>query len=761
LEESPPPDVAGTGGKFTLEPSGGSGAGSVAPSGGPGAGGVAASGGSGAGGVVPSGGSSGGRTQQPCTHELTVGSTPVIAPAAGEQSQAQRVVSADFNGDGILDLGVMGKMPGAVWARAFLGRGDGTFVPSSEYATIHTQNDSGFMAAGDFTGDGQQDLALLLASPFGSKWTQVFAGRGDGNFDAGAQQCSAGSLVFSLLAGDVNGDGALDLLTTDFSSDQVVVWYGELGASFSGPATFGVGDGPWNAALADFDGDGRADLATTNAYGNSVSVLFARASAYVRSDFDVTVEPLGLAAGDLNGDGAPDLVAGSFHTLSVLLNQRDGTFSRDDYSVASDNLDVIAFGDLDEDGAVDIVAGTAQVLFGRGGGTFGPAETLAHPPGQVQGMALGDFNRDGHLDVADAMSSAGVGILLGDGRGRFRFDAFTESYDAGQDPAALVAADFNRDGHPDLVVADRSSSSLSFLAGDGTGMLTDTASIPTNGPVTFLAASDFDRDGMLDLAVSAGGSSMFGVLLGKGDGTFASPLPGTVAGLVGGLTPLDVNADGNPDLAFTSFMPGGVILALGTGTGEFVAGPFIMLEEQAEALGAADVNGDGATDLVVGLASGTLDVLLADGGGGLLAADRVKLDGGTYTVALGDLNDDGIADLIAGDISSCHVFLGRGDGHFGSPSAIPFDQPVHHITLVDMDGDGLVDVVGSWQYGIEIAYNRGGATFRSRASAYAVSAAGIGPAVADFNGDGTPDVATGGESQHSVSVLLNVCEPRD
>jgi hypothetical protein len=173
------------------------------------------------------------------------------------------------------------------------------------------------------------------------------------------------------------------------------------------------------------------------------------------------------------------------------------------------------------------------------------------------------------------------------------------------------------------------------------------------------------------------------------------------------------------------------------------------------------VNGDGATDLVVGLASGTLDVLLADGGGGLLAADRVKLDGGTYTVALGDLNDDGIADLIAGDISSCHVFLGRGDGHFGSPSAIPFDQPVHHITLVDMDGDGLVDVVGSWQYGIEIAYNRGGATFRSRASAYAVSAAGIGPAVADFNGDGTPDVATGGESQHSVSVLLNVCEPRD
>ncbi len=468
-------------------------------------------GGSGAGGVAPSGGSSAGRTREACTRELTVGSAPVIAPAPGQQSQAQRVVGADFDGDGILDLGVMGTTLGTLWARAFLGRGDGTFVPSSDYATIHMQNDSGFIAAGDFTGDGQQDLAVLLASSFGSKSTQVFAGRGDGNFDAGGQQCSAGSLVFSLLAGDVNGDGALDLLTTDFSSDQVVVWYDELGASFSGPATFGVGDGPWKAALADFDGDGRVDLATSNAYGNTVSVLLARASGYVRSDFDVTVEPLGLAAGDLNGDGAPDLVAGSFHTLSVLLNHGDGTFSRDDYTVASDDLDTIAFGDLDEDGVVDIVTGTAQVLFGRGGGTFGAAETLAHPAGHVQGMALGDFNRDGHLDLADAMGSAGVAILLGDGRGGFRFDAFTESYEAGQDPAALLAADFNRDGHPDLVVADRSSNSLSFLAGDGTGMLIDAASIPTNGPVTLLAASDFDRDGMLDLAVSAGGSSMFAV----------------------------------------------------------------------------------------------------------------------------------------------------------------------------------------------------------------------------------------------------------
>jgi hypothetical protein len=197
-----------------------------------------------------------------CSYDLVYGDRKPFLPPAGS------LISGDFNGDGILDLGAnSGNL------MIFLNKGKGVFrqLPSIPFGGGYTPMGSGTIfrpptpVTGDFNGDGILDLGTVNGNTI-----SVLLGKGDGTFTAKAGQPVSAQTNVSLISTDINGDGKLDLVVLD-SASAVSVWLGNGDGTFQAPRdTTGRGDG---VVAADFNGDGRMDLAVTNSVNGTVSIL--------------------------------------------------------------------------------------------------------------------------------------------------------------------------------------------------------------------------------------------------------------------------------------------------------------------------------------------------------------------------------------------------------------------------------------------------------------------------------------------------------
>jgi hypothetical protein len=338
----------------------------------------------------------------------------------------------------------------------------------------------------------------------------------------------------------------------------------------------------------------------------------------------------GVAVGDFNGDGHPDLVTVSVlsHQLFVLLNQGDGTFGSPTLFPAEDadgQLEAVAVADMNGDGALDAVAidgirEEAVVFLGRGDGTFGLGRGF--PLGSVNNrfLAIADFNEDGVPDVIVVASGsfqvpAGASLLLGNKDGTLSLkNTFSWARDSTDIVGSSVGvADFNRDGHMDIVIGDFYSPTSIFLGhGDG-GFTFQAASATDSGSVRAIAVADLNGDGVPDLASIAAvrnpaGSGYFermAVSIGRGDGTFLPTATyGQFFNSANGITVADFDGSG-PDIALTGY-GGYVEIFRNRGDGTFGDGTFrnppnafFLGGPRADNIIAADLDGDRRPDLAV------------------------------------------------------------------------------------------------------------------------------------------------------------------
>ncbi|MES2591522.1 MAG: T9SS type A sorting domain-containing protein [Bacteroidota bacterium] len=312
------------------------------------------------------------------------------------------IISADFNGDGILDLAMANY--GSRSVSILLGTGGGNFGTAFNYMTSYRPH---CVISADFNNDSKLDLAL---SSYASDSISLLLGTGTGSFGLSTYFVGTNGGSASILSADFNGDGNADIAKPHLGTDNLSILLGTGTGSFSSSTISASLNGPLSITSADYNGDSIADLAIANYNGGNVSVFLGNGSGSFAPSvyYSVGPYPSNIISADFNGDSKPDLV---FDHFIVLLNTGTGNFTSPiSYGV---NGPIIS-GDFNVDGKADIAIGgfgDVKIALGLGTGSFNPL--IVFPTDTCYTLTSGDFNGDGLTDIATADNiSNNASILL-------------------------------------------------------------------------------------------------------------------------------------------------------------------------------------------------------------------------------------------------------------------------------------------------------------------------------------------------------------
>jgi hypothetical protein len=593
---------------------------------------------------------------------VTGASTPAFSPKTDFTTGTvpYSVSIFDFNGDGKLDMAVANESEFTI--SVFIntttpGASTPAFSAKTDFAT---GNNPYSVTAGDFNGDGKQDLAIAnnLSNSVSILMNTTTTGASTPTFSHRVNFATENN-PFSVSICDINRDGKPDLAVPNSVSNTVSVFLnktvpGALTPTFTSAENFTTGINPTSVSEVDLNGDGKQDLATTNAASGSVSVLLntmelgAPSSSFShRTDFATPAGAYTSSAGDLNGDGKPDIVTANYtsSTVSVFLNTTAPGSTvpafnpRADF-IAAHNPRAVSISDINGDGKQDLAVSGTNLLSvflntttpGATTPTFSAATTF--PTGDAYSIVNADFNGDGKPDLALTDASSGqLAIFINTttaGASTPTFSARTD-FIVGNSPSSVAAGDFNGDGKPDLAVNSTPLNICVFLNTTTPGALTPTFAAKKefdsgDMPVS-VSIGDFNGDGKLDLAAANRFSYTISVFINITIPGSSEPLFVPKTDIVIGI-PLysvansDLNGDGKPDLAVTTddasgtsivavFLNNtipGALIPIFTARKNYVTGtnPNTVL--------LSDFNGDGKKDLsTISLFQNSISVLLNSG----------------------------------------------------------------------------------------------------------------------------------------------------
>lgn len=632
------------------------------------------------------------------------------------------------------------------------------------------------VVSGDFNNDGRPDVAVILLD---GDSLSVILNTGDGTFSAPSPVALAGcTSSVEIAAADFNGDGNLDLAVFCYVyRTQVVLLFGNGDGTFQPAQAIPAGDFGGGMAIGDFNNDGHPDLAVTMTTANSVAIFLNKGDGTFQSpvSYPVPAGPYPVVSGDFDGDGNPDLVVSSpFSALSFLRGNGDGTFQLAE-PAGPNGPQTMKLGDVDQDGKLDLVGcwqPGLRIFFGNGDGTFQAGIDPSPRDQTANDMALADINQDGRLDILVAINDDRriayvygdlVLALLNQGGRSFSGEAGAA---AGGSVRGIAVADFNADGHPDAVTGNFDSNTISLLEGKGDGAFLKPPEVAGTPDLKGFAAADLNGDGKADLVTVDGYLGSLSVYVGIGAGKFEHPVSYPAGTLPRAVAVGDFNGDGKPDLVTGAERPNSVLVFPGNGDGTFNVPVVTQTRYDPGFLVGADFNGDGKLDLIVAAPKLTY-VLLGKGDGTFLPAVQT---GAAFAIppVVADFNGDGIPDVAGEDYSSRSflILLGNGDGTFTYSSSIPLPPGASAAAAAaagDLNRDGKADLAVVWNYpsdpstkftiGVYLGDGNGafgqGSLYTSGLLAFTAE---FSLSIADLNGDGRPDVLMVNDVTDSAQV---------
>jgi FG-GAP-like repeat len=677
----------------------------------------------------------------------------VLTPVPGNDGNAQIVVG-DVNGDGKADVIVGHSQGGGNESSSFdvlISNGDGTFTLGNNSNITSNPLIGGTLA--DVNGDGKLDVVVVDQNAPGNVWTAL--GNGDGTFQTATSAGLSGPAGRQTLLVDLNGDGLLDVADFDYDSSALTVFLATSATTYAQPASY----------------------TTTDEANDGCS----------------------LTAGDLNGDGKPELLAANCNqdNITVFLNTGNGAFQTGVYYAsalsAADGTsadiypEALSVADVNGDGKADVVVANDDgsditILLGKGDGTL-QISTVGYAVGGYPEFppVIADFNGDGLADILVPDNEYSLVYMPGYGDGTFRaaLDYYSPIADNGYAYGIGIATgDFNGDGQPDFVLGnccDETVGITVFLSRPD-GSLQAGVNYGA-GDLEYVAVADFDGDGKLDIVAANRTTGAVQLFTGVGDGTFATG--STFATDASNTQPTDIvvgdfNHDGKADVAVINSQGQnvGVLINAGEGSFQTAVNYALSVPYTYTGIAAGDLNGDGNLDLAIALNSGSAIAVLNGNADGTFQPEVDVLTlGNPQSVTIADLNGDGKLDLAATvaqngipEAEGIAVSLGGTGGVFQAAvyyaSSIQsefWDRPEpYFIKAADIDGDGKTDLVyTNSEFGtVGVLYGAGDGTFLSPIE-YPAGGYAFGLTLADVNQDGALDVVTAGDDFAGVTVLLN------